>query len=186
MTDPHSPPFSRFTPTRDLAAAADRPIVETADPRELREIAEAFELVSLDALSVEARIERAPGDLWRLSGAISARVVQSCVVTLEPVAATVDEPFERLYDPAAAPVDPMEVEVAPDEDDPPEPLGAGVDVGAVALETLALSLDPYPRAKGAVFEGRAAAPPGAEPITPEALKPFAGLAALKKSLENKG
>ena len=46
------------------------------------------------------------------------------------------------------------IDVALDDEDPPEALGEGIDVGAVALETLTLALDPYPRAKGVAFAAR--------------------------------
>ncbi|MEO1613255.1 MAG: DUF177 domain-containing protein, partial [Pseudomonadota bacterium] len=77
-----------------------------------------------------------------------------------------------------------EIDVDFEGDDPPEPLGDGVDIGAVALEALALGVDPYPRAENAAFAPVAAAPPGAAPLEGDAPKPFAALAALKKSMES--
>ena len=50
-----------------------------------------------------------------------------------------------------------------------------VNFGQLAVEFLALSLDPYPRKPGAVFEGAGDAAPAKE-------SPFAALEALKNKL----
>jgi len=80
---------------------------------------------------------------------VHAEVVQSCVVTLEPVPATVEDRFVRTY--TSSPVDAeLETVVDLDSDDPPDPiLGGIVDVGEAIAEALGLALDPYPRAPGA-------------------------------------
>lgn len=181
MMDP-SHLFPRFLPLRDLPGLEGRAIEERASDAERKTIAGAFGLRALKALTVEARIARDGPDGWRLEGRVQARATQSCVVSLEPVETVMDEPFERRLKPmspeeAAALT---ELDLDPLADDPPEPLGAGIDLGAVALETFALALDPYPRAPDAVFAPRVAAPEGAEPLTAEAMRPFAALAALKR------
>ena len=55
----------------------------------------------------------------------------------------------------------------------------------MALEALALALDPYPRAEGAALGDARFAPPGTQPLDEEALKPFAGLAELREKLAGK-
>lgn len=202
MTD-HSPPkpkdadaesetpapgdaFRRFLSKRDLPGLDGRRIDHAATEAECAAIAESFGLSAVRDLHVEATIAREGVEGWRLDGRLTAAITQSCVVTLEPVEAVIDEPFTRSFVPGDAAAEEAfagEIDIDPDAEDPPEPLGAGVDIGAVALETLALAIDPYPRAPGAVFTGAGAAPPGAEPIAAEALKPFAGLAALKRRLK---
>lgn len=180
MTDP-SPEFSRFLTPRDLAALDGRSVHETATATEMAAVAETFGLLGVVELRVEARIARAGRDGWRLEGRLAASLTQACVVTLDPVAAEIDEPFHRRFEPGAKESD-TEILVDPEAEDPPEPLGAGVDLGAVALETLALALDPYPRAEGVAFEPARAAPAGIDPLTDEEVKPFAALAALKGRL----
>jgi len=44
----------------------------------------------------------------------------------------------------------------------------------------------YPRADGVEDLDLVAAPPGAEPLTEDTVKPFAGLAALKAQMEKDG
>jgi len=81
------------------------------------------------------------------TGRVTARVVQRCVVTLEPVENTISEEIDIRFDPdpERAPVDA--------EDDPPEPMVAGrADIGRVVEEFFALGIDPYPRKPGVVFD----------------------------------
>lgn len=122
-----------------------------ANAAERAALARRFDLVELPALSGQGRLERsADGREIRFHGRIEAEVVQTCVVSLEPVAASISEPIERRFqlveDPSSLPVeveliaDPEEVEV--------EPLfGPTIDLGEVIAEELSLALDPFPRAE---------------------------------------
>jgi uncharacterized metal-binding protein YceD (DUF177 family) len=118
----------------------------------------------------------------RATGRVTATVVQDCVVTLDPLENSVDEPVDIVFaPPIAAPA--ADIDVDDDEegrtrdhadgDEPPEPMIDGVaDLGAVLADFLLLGIDRYPRKPGAVF-----APP-IESGTPD--NPFAVLAQLKK------
>jgi uncharacterized metal-binding protein YceD (DUF177 family) len=108
-------------------------------------------------------------------GRVSAKVGQTCVVTLEPIENEIEEQVDLVFAPPAAPTIVHEegerVEVTPV--DAPEPLiGDSVDLGAIASEFLLLAIDPYPRKAGVAFE-----PPAKEADTGG---PFAALAALKR------
>lgn len=175
--------FPRFLTLRDLAARDGITINETATEAERGAIAAAYALQAVAEFRIQARVSRVGRDGWKLEGAVIASLTQTCVVTLAPVDAEIDEPFSRAFQPGAVKAE-ADVLVDPAADDPAEPLGDGVDLGAVALETLALGLEPYPRAPGVEFEARIAAPPGVEPLTDEAIRPFAGLAALKSRLKS--
>ena len=59
----------------------------------------------------------------RGAGQLEADVVQTCVVTLEPVANHVSDEFETIFAPAhLIPAVSAEVEIDPDAEEPPEPL----------------------------------------------------------------
>jgi uncharacterized metal-binding protein YceD (DUF177 family) len=115
----------------------------------------------------------------QLTGHISARVVQTCVVTLEPIENEVEEAVAVVFaSPASADAraTPGKKRFKKDQE-PPEPLVGGiVDLGAVATEFLILGLDPYPRKAGVEF-----APPAAKD---GGQHPFAALEALKKRSRN--
>ena len=81
---------------------------------------------------------------------LEAAVVQTCVVTLDPVAARIDAAFERFYgyDVLEEEAEGARSEVFLDlsDDLPVEPLsGDLLDLGAAVAEQLALELDSYPR-----------------------------------------
>ena len=76
------------------------------------------------------------------SGRLTADVVQSCVVTMAPVAGDIDEKIEEVFAPEG-----YEPGAQEEDDDQPESFdGQEIDVGELAAQLLSLSLDPYPRA----------------------------------------
>ena len=148
-----------------------------ADERERRAIAERLDLPSLDRLEAHASLAR-DGDTVRAAGRVAASLEQRCVVTGEPVAAHVDEPFDIAFvpEPRAGDV-PEEVELRPEDCDVVFHDGAAIDLGTAIADTLALSLDPYPRSASAEAALREAGV-----LTEAEAGPFAELAKLKKGL----
>lgn len=68
-----------------------------ADEAERTALAARFGLIDLPAFRFSATLKPTrAGKGFRLKGGIAAKVVQSCVVTLEPVTALVEETFEIL------------------------------------------------------------------------------------------
>ena len=141
---------------------------------ELATLAGLRELVRLSAVFDLTR--RGAG--VRVTGNVSARVGQTCVVTLEPVESDIEKTIDlrfasRLAEPALSKAESTAAHT--DDDDPPEPISDGrLDLGAIATEFLLLGIDPYPRKPGAEF-----APVKADDAS---AKPFAALEALKKRL----
>ncbi|MEL7346229.1 MAG: DUF177 domain-containing protein [Pseudomonadota bacterium] len=137
----------------------------------------------LEALRLRGKI-LPEGEGWRIEAILTALPVQSCVVTLEPVRNPIEAEVERRYQPGVIAPEGAEIEMGADDDRAPEPLGPAIDLAAAMIETLALSLDPFPRKDGAAHGTVVYAPPGSEPLTDEAARPFAGLAALKARLSD--
>ena len=180
---PDGPEFSRPRRVARLDPRGEDLAAEATEA-ERAALARRFGVAEVRALSMAARLIP-DADGWRVEGRVRARVVQPCVVTLEPVVQRLDEVFTRRLLPGAPA--PELTDLDPDEDeDPPEPLGAVIDPAEMAAEAAALAIEPYPRKPGAVFAGAAVRPADAapEPETPE--KPFAGLAALRDRLGGKG
>jgi len=157
-------------PETDLHVEIDAPDTVRA---EIAALAGLRELTRLSAVFDLAR--RGAG--VRVTGNVTARVGQTCVVTLEPVESDIDELVDLRFAPQAATASAKSETVAAhtSDDEPPEPLLDGkLDLGAIATEFLLLGIDPYPRKPGAEF-----APVRADDASP---KPFAALEALKKRL----
>lgn len=170
---PVAPEFSRLL-AADGVPPGGLTVNLEATVEERRALARRFDLVSLDRLDGEMRLERAGEDLLHVTGQVRAALAQRCVVTLEPVPAVIDATFERLFS-RSEPVEAQgEVEIDP-EAELPEPIPSqGLDLGELLAEELALALDPYPRAADA--DAHLAQLGGAEDET----HPFAALATLKK------
>lgn len=174
-----TPEFSRPFPADQVGG---REIVREieASTAERAALAERLDLVALDSLSATLRLRRLPDGLIRLSGRFEADVVQSCVVTLAPVASHCAAAFTVRYGESAAPETLREIEVAAEGEDEPEPLvGGEIDLGEAVVQQLAVSLDPYPRAPGAALPEGLAGDAGPAAAGEAGRSPFAALAELK-------
>lgn len=143
--------FSRKLDCRSLGAGPERHDIE-ASADERAALAERFGLVAIDRLSARLGVSRSASGRVRLDGRFSADIVQRCVVTLEPVAATIEEEFVTVCAPVADDVE-AEVDLPLDDEDWAEPLVEDeIDLGEAVAQHLSLALDPYPRAPGVEFE----------------------------------
>ena len=149
-----------------------------ASETERAALADRFGLVRIDDLRADVALSWLEGrKRLRLAARIRGSVVQTCVVSLEPVDNEVDDTVEILFEPAADAEDAAEVVLAGSDDAEPIP-GDPMDVGEIIAEEFALALDPYPRRDDAgeigesAQEGAESAPRG----------PFQNLARLKRDL----
>jgi len=153
---------------------------------ELRAVAERLGLVELTALEGDLRLQPEMGRQYSLRGPIRAEIVQTCVVTGDPLSETLEFEIDRSF---AEDADPMAGLNNTDEDtltdpdiDEPDPIIDGkIDVGEQAVEELALNIPPYPRAPDAVFD-EIKTDPGADEARPN---PFAVLSSLKDQMDSK-
>jgi uncharacterized metal-binding protein YceD (DUF177 family) len=116
-----------------------------ADEAERGIIAKRLGLASLACLDAHVTLLRT-GDIIRAEGRLAAALDQSCVVTGEPLHAHVDEPFALIFMPEPqANRSEEEIELGPEDCDVVFHDGSTIDLGSAIADTLALSLDPYPR-----------------------------------------
>ena len=150
MTGVSAPEFSHIVRPSELPDGGARFTLE-ASPEERAALATRFGLEALEAFRAEIALKWISGGAFlRLTARIQADVVQSCVVTLEPIRTALDQPLEILY--AHEPEDPELLDSDPERD--VELLeGDSLDIGEIAAAEMALMLDPYPRAPGAALEG---------------------------------
>lgn len=167
--------------TADLTGNRRRPFDLTPGPEQLVALAQDLGLLTLSRLRLVGELRPQGRSDVKLEARLLAAGDQACVVTLAPVPFAIEVPVERLY--VAGMEEPEGDEVEMPEDDSREPLPDAVDLEAVMAESLALALPDYPRAPGAELAQTVFAEPGTAPLTDEALRPFAGLAALKGKLD---
>lgn len=159
---------------RLASAPASYEIIATAAERAA--LAKRFQLLALDRLAAQVRLDRLPGACYRLSARLSAAVVQACIATLEPVASEVEEDFSVLY----GALDETREVVLDSEAEPVEPFSDGaVNIGEAVAQQLSLALDPFPRAPGAELRSSTLAG-----LSPSLAQPFAILAKLRKDRDS--
>lgn len=152
-----------------------------ANENDREEIAERLGLLSLDRLEAHAVLSR-DGHRVDAKGRLKASLDQACVATGDPVPAHVDEAFELRFvpEPRGGGAD-EEIELGEEDLDTIFHDGSAIELGSAIADTLALSLDPYPRSAGADAALREAGV-----LTEEEASPFAALAALKSKLGGGG
>ena len=152
----------------ELGKGVNRRLV--ADEAVRKAIAEELDLVALDSL--EALVKVTPAyEGGEITGELTARITQTCGVTLEPFDTEIRSSFtipfttKEAEPPAPGEELPMEALDAPDVI-----TGDEIDLAGYVVEQLALEVDPFPRKPGAVFE---------PPVEENEPSPFAALAKLK-------
>ena len=132
--------FSRPYDTRGLPAG---PVRLVATAAECAALARRFDVVSITSL--EAVVDMiADGRAVNASGRLSASLVQSCAVSGEDLAVSLDEPVSLRFVPPGAPHRPdEELELDASECDEIELDGTHFDIGEALAQGLALAIDPF-------------------------------------------
>ena len=150
----------RPVPVRTLSRRQPHPFDLSPEGDEAGAIARFLGLEALRALRFRGELAPSGDGGWRIEAVLSAEVVQACVATLEPVAQRIEETVVRDYVPEDEYRPPAEIDIDPDAEDEPDPFGTVIDPGLLAVESLSLVLDPYPRAPGVPPADYLATPPG--------------------------
>lgn len=166
-----APEFSHIVTLAE--AAQGRTVAIEADEAARSAIARRLALVAIDRFAVIADVRSVAGGI-AATGTIDARVVQSCAATGLPVTARLQEPFDLRFLRDAAPASEEEIEISDADCDILSLDGERIDVGEVAVQTLSLALDPFPRHPDA---DRILAEKGV--LSEEQAGPFAALAKLR-------
>ena len=169
-------PFSLSIAVRDIGRKG-RTMKLEADAGQRAALAKVLGIEAIGRLGGEFHLDMVSGGSVHLRGRLEADVVQTCVVSLEPVKQHIEELVSVTLLPAETAdgkpdasvlIDPM------DEDDRETYSSGRIDLGLIASEQLALHLDPYPRAPGVEFEAAGSTE------TAERDSPFAALERLKR------
>lgn len=168
------------TLTVDALSPGGRVFVLKATDEEIKDFTDRFGLLDLSDLSAKIEVKpRKKGGVIAVSGVVRAHIVQSCVITLEPVSQEVEEHFSCLFAPEEKAVDYdaffSDEQFDPDAEPPEAIIDGQIELGAFAAENFALAIPPFPRKEGAVYEGEEE-----EVVIEEEKKsPFEKLKALK-------
>ena len=179
MTASQPPEFSRPVSASKVSATLATYRIQ-ANEAERAALARRFGLVSLDRLEAEVQLRRVGGD-FHFAAALSAALVQSCIVTLDPMPVTLQESFTLCFRPGIDEDEADRLALENPEDEIVEPLmGDSIDIGEAVAQQLAVAMDPYPRAAAAqAAEVEFEFGETADEV-PARRSPFDALAALKK------
>ncbi len=157
------PEFSRPLPLAAVPAAG-RTETLAATPDECRALAARLALPAVRRLDARLELRPEPGGAVRVRGRLRAAVVQSCVVSLEPVPQEIDEPVDWRVPPPGLSAEEAFGEVEAEGPDDVEAEDGVLDLGEALAQQLSLALDPYPRAPGARLDPRDAGEPDRGPF----------------------
>ena len=114
-----------------------------ASGAECAALAKRFDLVAVHALEATISLV-ADGPNVRASGRLASSIVQSCAVSGEDLAVTIDEPVELRFVPAMTSLAPdTEIELEASDLDDIEMDGDQFDLGEAIAQSLGLAIDPY-------------------------------------------
>jgi uncharacterized metal-binding protein YceD (DUF177 family) len=171
--------FSRLVRVDALPREGQAITIE-ASPAEREELAQFYRLPAIAALTATLRLDPWGQGGARVTGAVHGELTQTCVVSLEPFPATVDEDVDVRFAPQTAAnsrstaTEAAQTFSLADEDEPDPVIDGKIDLGALTTELFALGLDPYPRKPGVAFDEGG---PNSEPTD----SPFAALAQRGKA-----
>jgi hypothetical protein len=181
MKEPAASPVSFLANVAHLPQKG-MPVELVADEAQRQALAAAHGLMSVESWQAELVVARWKRNGVRVSGHVAAAITQQCVVTLEPLPATISEEVSAIYFPEDSKLGRFgfhsegEIHLAAEGPDSPETFsGDTIDVGALAEEFFALAIDPYPRKPGVSLD----------PVEPEQEEGFGPLHEKLKMLRSK-
>lgn len=165
-------------------------VVLEPDEEARNNLAAQCDVVSISEFSAQLNVKSWHKDGVRVSGSLNAALVQSCIITLEPVPEQINTQIDAVFVPSTSKLakpninaETRELIVEAEGDDVPELFELpNLDVGAVAAEFFALELDPYPKSPNAEESAGTVAQDDAESESDAAENPFAALAKIRDKL----
>jgi hypothetical protein len=147
-------PLSRLYDLSDLSEGGIEVLV-AANPEQRVQLAKWADIDAVDDFHALVTLRRRSGNRFAYDATVSADIVQSCVVTLEPVRSHLALNICRILHltklPLNAKIGPQELSPG-SEEGPEEIQDTRYNIAAPLLEEFVLAIDPYPRCPGVAFE----------------------------------
>lgn len=187
MTDARSPEFSRPILLRSLRGArskAPREVMIEATDAECNLVAKRLGLPSVAGLSCRYRLTAEARDTVLAEAALTARLSQICVLSLDVFEDVIAERFVVRFVPESEFREDEGGEIDSMDEIPYE--GDSIDLGEAAVEQLSLIMDPYPHRPGAdrpvgvMTDDDLSSGEGAVSHDQAVRRPFADLAQIKR------
>ena len=134
---------------------------------EIAALAARFDFVLIEDMRAEVTVRKVARDCWDVSGILSARVIQHCVITGNDMPELVDFTIEERYVREVENDDGVEIDL-----NGGAACGGAIDIGEMVAQTLGVAVAPWPKSQAS-----------ADILIQDEISeehPFAGLAALRK------
>ena len=139
--------FSYIVDLSDLCGKHQSVIYDfKADFPQRAALAARFGIVELCMLQICATLtpQRRQGH-YRITGELQAKIVQNCVVSLEPILSNINATLNLVVYPDG---NEQIINLSLEDEESETYWGSSVDLGEIASVELALAIDPYPRSSG--------------------------------------
>ncbi len=118
----------------------------SASNEQCEQIMEVFDLLGLKSFTVQTQVKQLINGTYEVHGSLNAVVVQSSVVSCEPVTTSISEQFTVMLVPSKKRM--QDYEESHPDDDCDVFVDGEYDIGNLALEYLSLSLPETPKLAG--------------------------------------
>lgn len=163
--------WSHFFSVEDLSDVAEAVTIQADEGARARLCQRLNDVEEIKALTATLNLIREQGGrVIYVYGALTADIVQSCVVTLEPIDIRIEEDVqgwfadkestvsfvaakrERDYERSTEKSTHGEIEMMSEQDDPEPIIGGFIDLGELLTQHLSLAIPPYPHKDGVKYE----------------------------------
>lgn len=140
------PEFSRPVTVATLKPGGEA-VTLTATEAERQALARRLGVEGVREVEADLRLTPRGKGMVAMRGRLRATLDRLCVVSLEPIEERIDERLSILFRPEDSPAGEVELDAEAEDEEPYE--GGSIDLGEAVAQTLALVMDPWPRAPGA-------------------------------------
>lgn len=120
-----------------------------ATPDELKALAKRFSVIEIEYFRLSVKVSFAKDGEYKVVGNFSSKITDESVISLKPISYTTTDSFTTVF---SNKIIKNGEEFDINTEDIEMFSGDKIDVGSVAAEYLALSLDPFPHAENETFE----------------------------------
>jgi uncharacterized metal-binding protein YceD (DUF177 family) len=135
--------MSEFPRPLDVRQCEGKAVHLKASAQEREALSKRFGIVRIDRLEADLLLRRRDR-IVEAEGTVRADIVQSCAVSAEDLAVSVNEPIAVRFVPEVRDYKPdEEIELSAEDCDEIEYSGSHFDLGEAVAQTLALGIDPF-------------------------------------------
>jgi hypothetical protein len=168
MTEENQPlkfEWSFFVDVSNITEDAEHYSI-SASEQEQRDLSKRLNIQSIQNLTAELDVCKSPlNGLINVTGNVEAKIIQTCVVTLDPVQddlkAEIDGWFGKSHQVISlskvkkdklSKISGVELPILEESEEPEEIINGQIDLGELVTQHLSLAIDPYPHKEGVEYE----------------------------------